>query len=268
MEAREKHQYLSKHSLQAFWDGLPPDRQTLWSLNCMISVGAQYVLDLNRQEAMKQWGGQAAAEGTESEREESDNDEGCEEGIDEDEELANPGAGPEQDQDERTPWLQGKVDKLRKSLSNKTARFATTRQTMGWLRTEQALLNKAKKGRSRASSRRQSKRRKLLRKRVPGIKFTQRSLRKQVEKFCCLVKIKRKQKERKRQELERAQQTLRLQAVGPARLEGQGGSKEVFTAEDLRALRSFWEGVWGTLGTYHPRHPSIKSWKRETRRKL
>ena len=152
----------------------------------MISVGAKVLLDLNRQQAVKQVGVPTRDEGTEEEGEESDFGEEAE------------GSSAEQETGavERISGLQGKVDKLRKSLINETTRFVATRQTLGWLRAEQALLSTAKRDRSRASNRKQNKRRKLLRQRIPGLKFTQRSLRKHVEKFSCLVKIKRKQKDR------------------------------------------------------------------------
>lgn len=77
------------------------------------------------------------------------------------------------------------------------------------------------------------------------------------------VKV-RARREGKRIELQK-RESERLEKVGPKRWGSRPGEKEKLSGRQVKAMETYWKGVWQVVGTYDNRNAALKTWRTNTR---
>ena len=161
---------------------------------------------------------------------------------------------------------------LQRSITKLDHKVKGLRQTVSWLVTERQQTGR-KLRESKSSRRRRYVRRKMLLRRVKGLKFDKHSLSLSLEKYRSLLRVKETQRARKRQMLKRQQQHTLYRDRGPRVLVSEkpdtATSERIsFNKDEVDELGQFWRSVWQVKGKYHKDHPAIQQWVRDTQTRL
>lgn len=132
------------------------------------------------------------------------------------------------------------------------------RKLVGWLEAEIERLEKPKQGRPTT---RQRFRAKLLRRKFGKSKLTMRVLRQLREKQKGILRVKTMQLREKRKRDRRRRETERVAREGPRALAGDRSRRQTVSQRQANEIGEFWEGIWGSKGSYQPNHPAIVNWR-------
>ena len=163
---------------------------------------------------------------------------------------------------QQLPILKQSVCKLERAVKQAS-------QTMEWLITERKALTKRRSAYTKTGRRKQCRRRTALKKRIPGLRFTRHYLSVAVEKYRGILRIKKTQLQRKRDQLRRQEFSAKVTVEGLSRMCQAGDCQRgEFSEDDLSRLGEFWRGIWQQRGQHNPAHPSLLLWQQEMQDKL